>query len=773
MADDSPPEAQVMTAASAERQGDEEEDDAQQDDGGGGGDAAAAADAPRAGQRDEGGARGSGGGQQRARGLRRGLRRSKSRPPPERERPGEGAEGANGGGGLLSAFGNAFRNFLADDDDEDVDLVDPLPPAGPSQASENEKLRRLLARKTELHRQEMSDREDEILALNDTCAMLRERLAHQAAPPGPGDADAGADKDAQLRRSEEERQAALARAAALEAEVRDLEAARKAEGSAAAAEATHLWYRIHSAEEALAAGARERTAELEAQRAAHDTEMAALRREHADALAALESRDAGAADAHARELRELREAQGRARADADAAVAEARAERDRAGASSAAEVERVKAECVDGIRQMREEHEARLRSLREEHEAASRRQREEAAREREDALRECKLRLQREQRERRLLHNMIQDLKGSIRVFVRVRPPVRGGGAGPPDGGAGGGSIETDDDEGEDSGRLRVRPPEARAMLDRGTAFEFSRVFRQGAGQADVFAEVRPLVRSVIDGYNVTIMAYGQTGSGKTHTMEGSAEDRGVNTRAIHDLFAMADELRAEAEAGGGAGPGVTIRVSALEIYNESLRDLLASDDAPSLGSIRYADKTGIEVPGLSVREIHSAAEVLSVLDESKKNRATAATNMNLHSSRSHALLSVYVTVAQTGPSGRPQTRTSKLHLIDLAGSERVSKSGVTGDDARLREATMINKSLSAIADVMAALQRKTSHVPYRNSKLTHFLQDSLGGNSKMLMFVMLSPDMDNVAETLSSLSFASRVQTVELGEAKRQKAQH
>ena len=238
--------------------------------------------------------------------------------------------------------------------------------------------------------------------------------------------------------------------------------------------------------------------------------------------------------------------------------------------------------------------------------------------------------------------------------------------------------------------------------------------------------------------------------------MEGTESSRGMNFRALETLFA----LRAER-----TDTKYDIGVSMLEIYNEAIRDMLVSrprGEAPVKLTAREGAQ-GVYVQDLTVRPVASLDNVLAIMREGYSSRKTFATNMNEHSSRSHCLMSVHVagTNRVTGATVR-----GKLHLIDLAGSERIAKSGATGD--RLKEAQAINKSLSALGDVIAARMEKRGHVPFRNSTLTWVLSDALSGDSKTLMFVNLSPILSSAEESLCSLNFAARAATVEMGKATR-----
>ena len=237
--------------------------------------------------------------------------------------------------------------------------------------------------------------------------------------------------------------------------------------------------------------------------------------------------------------------------------------------------------------------------------------------------------------------------------------------------------------------------------------------------------------------------------------MTGPPEDRGCNMRALTELFAKSETRKADvADA---------ITVSVIEVYNEQIRDLLSSSVGAKKLEVRRGDK-GNYVPDLTEVAVHGDDEVLELMAISDKARSMTSTNMNEQSSRSHMLMSVSVESKHkaTGLATR-----GKLHLVDLAGSERIDKSGATGQ--ALKEAQNINKSLSALGDVIAARAAGNAHIPFRNSTLTHLLQDSLSQDSKTLMFCCVSPILYNVDETFCTLNFASRVGSVELGKATKQ----
>ncbi|GMH43873.1 hypothetical protein BSKO_11807 [Bryopsis sp. KO-2023] len=340
---------------------------------------------------------------------------------------------------------------------------------------------------------------------------------------------------------------------------------------------------------------------------------------------------------------------------------------------------------------------------------------------------------------RKKLHNALLELKGNIRVFCRIRPMLESETA------AGGCPAV----KAEDEDNLTIASPEGSKDLIK--TYEFDRVFGPEDGQEEVFEEVSSLVTSVLDGYNVCIVAYGQTGSGKTYTMDGPEANPGVNSRTLSQLFRIADNRNGQ--------NNYTIKASVLEIYNEQIVDLLSDNRDKKLDIKQDAD--GMYVPGLKIEEVRSMENVNALIATGKKNRSTFATNMNEHSSRSHLVFSVYVE-NQSSTQANGRRFKGKLHLIDLAGSERLSKSGAQGD--RLREAQNINKSLSALGDVIQALRQKSQHIPFRNSKLTRFLEDSLGRSSKCLLMANFSPSAANCAESRCSAEFASRAKKVELG---------
>ncbi|BAB11107.1 kinesin-like protein [Arabidopsis thaliana] len=331
--------------------------------------------------------------------------------------------------------------------------------------------------------------------------------------------------------------------------------------------------------------------------------------------------------------------------------------------------------------------------------------------------------------ENRRLYNEVQELKGNIRVYCRIRPFLQGQN-----------KKQTSIEYTGENGELVVANP-LKQGKDTYRLFKFNKVFGPESTQEEVFLDTRPMIRSILDGYNVCIFAYGQTGSGKTYTMSGpsitSEEDRGVNYRALNDLFHLTQSRQNSVM--------YEVGVQMVEIYNEQVRDLLSQD-----------------VPDASMHSVRSTEDVLELMNIGLMNRTVGATTLNEKSSRSHSVLSVHVRGVDVKTES---VLRGSLHLVDLAGSERVGRSEVTGE--RLKEAQHINKSLSALGDVIFALAHKNPHVPYRNSKLTQVLQNSLGGQAKTLMFVQINPDEDSYAETVSTLKFAERVSGVELGAAR------
>lgn len=346
---------------------------------------------------------------------------------------------------------------------------------------------------------------------------------------------------------------------------------------------------------------------------------------------------------------------------------------------------------------------------------------------------------------RKQYYNQIQELKGNIRVYCRVRPML---------------PFET---QAGHKDVMSYPTPDEVSFLDgagRPKTFEFDEVYQPATSQETVFGDTSPLIDSVVDGYNVCIFAYGQTGSGKTFTMGGSDDEnnQGINSRALQRLFQIIKE-RSETEKS-------TVCLSVLEIYCEQIRDLLAKSGSKETYEVKQGGPFGSYVTNMTEVPVESAKNITSIMTKAQANRSQGKTNMNEHSSRSHMILYIIVrtTNIQTGLQSY-----GKLSLIDLAGSERLDKSGAVGQQQK--EAVSINKSLSSLGDVISGLSQNSKHIPFRNSVLTFLLQDSMAGQAKVLMFVCVSPASYNVSESTSSLLFASRARGVAFGKIKKNEA--
>ncbi|KAK4159122.1 putative kinesin-like protein [Cladorrhinum sp. PSN259] len=361
---------------------------------------------------------------------------------------------------------------------------------------------------------------------------------------------------------------------------------------------------------------------------------------------------------------------------------------------------------------------------------------------------EAKEKLIKEETERRVLFNKYQELKGNIRVMCRVRPVLSAS--------EGDSALIGFPDE-KTSAQIDVTGPEERTSLGaisrRVLPFEFDRVFSPAVHNEEVFGEISQLVQSALDGYNVCIFCYGQTGSGKTYTM--SSPD-GMIPRAVHMIYQTITKLKEKSWT-------YTMEGSFIEVYNEELHDLLTPGKETRKLEIRHDDvRKQTTVLNCKTVALDSPDKVEIMLAEAQRNRTVAATKANERSSRSH---SVFVLKLIGENSATHERCEGTLNLVDLAGSERLKHSQVEGE--RMRETQNINKSLACLGDVIEALGKGSSHIPYRNSKLTHLLQYSLGGNSKTLMFVMVSPLEAHLKETITSLRFATKVHNTHIGTAK------
>lgn len=346
----------------------------------------------------------------------------------------------------------------------------------------------------------------------------------------------------------------------------------------------------------------------------------------------------------------------------------------------------------------------------------------------------------------------------SVRVVVRFRPPM---------------SLEDSSESrsrrtgsGEELAFVADTVNNVVESTDLQHRFHFDRVFSQ-VTQSALYEDVgRPIVADVLQGYHGTILAYGQTGSGKTYSMFGPSGQhppdlQGLVPRAAQQVFAhMAAGFGTTENLGEGAGPELgsnapvyTVECNFLEVYCEQMRDLLKPGN--NRLQVKELPQGGLCVDGLTHKVVNDTNEVLQVIRTGLKQRAAAYTRLNQHSSRSHAIFTLHVW--QRAPDGTE--RHGKLTLVDLAGSEKVHKSGSAGE--MLEEAKKINSSLSALGNVIDALADQRPHVPYRDSRLTRILEDSLGGNCRTTLIVGCSPNMQHAPETLSSLRFAGRAKKV------------
>lgn len=352
---------------------------------------------------------------------------------------------------------------------------------------------------------------------------------------------------------------------------------------------------------------------------------------------------------------------------------------------------------------------------------------------------ECKEQLFRSNMERKELHNTVMDLRGNIRVFCRVRPPL--------------------DSEQEkqlcgwnylDEATVEI------VNYDKNKAnsytFSFDQVFHPASDQECIFEMVSPLIQSALDGYNICIFAYGQTGSGKTYTMDGISSNPGVIPQTVDLLFDSIKNYR-------HLGWEYEIKATFLEIYNEVLYDLLSNEQKDMEIRMAKNNKNDIYVSNITQETVESAARLRQLMGIAKMNRATAATVGNERSSRSHAVTKIELIGTH---AERQEISIGSINLVDLAGSESPKTS------TRMNETKNINRSLSELTNVILALLQKQDHIPYRNSKLTHLLMPSLGGNSKTLMFINVAPFQDCFVESLKSLRFAASVNQCKMAKAKR-----
>ncbi|RDD41994.1 Kinesin-like protein KIF25 [Trichoplax sp. H2] len=437
---------------------------------------------------------------------------------------------------------------------------------------------------------------------------------------------------------------------------------------------------------------------------------------------------------------------------------------------------------------------------------------------------------EKEKEKRKMLHNTLVELRGNIRVHCRIRPvlPIDDEYTDDPSKVKSGPKEQVIDWIDEET--IMVKNP--RFNADK--TYEYERVFAQSDPQEAVFNDVAPLLTSLLDGYNVCIMAYGQTGSGKTHTMLGGHASfdnndwidielphaqEGVIPRAARELFRLIGEENQKHPHNFHS-----LEISVAEVYNNSVRDLLNigrkdSSDTRYLEIVTSADGSH-DVPSLITKPVSNVSDVMAAVMYGMRHRHEDATLVHSHSSRSHLIVTVTITTTINDSQSLQQIKTrkksaesrtsqiplspgihlqttsrrsqsvhysplrlastpsfgslktvvkTKLQLVDLAGSECVGMSGVTG--SALRETRHINRSLSALADVLGALAENRTHVPYRNSKLTQMLQDSIGGDAKLLVFLCVSPMKRHLTESMQCLGFGSRARQIQRGAVKQRKS--
>uniref|UniRef100_A0A2K5XZC2 Kinesin family member 27 n=1 Tax=Mandrillus leucophaeus TaxID=9568 RepID=A0A2K5XZC2_MANLE len=314
---------------------------------------------------------------------------------------------------------------------------------------------------------------------------------------------------------------------------------------------------------------------------------------------------------------------------------------------------------------------------------------------------------------------------------------------------------------------VRVIPNSQQVIIGRDRVFTFDFVFGKNSTQDEVYNTcIKPLVLSLIEGYNATVFAYGQTGSGKTYTIGGGhiasvvEGQKGIIPRAIQEIFQSISEH---------PSTDFNVKVSYIEVYKEDLRDLLELETSMKDLHIREDEKGNTVIVGAKECHVESADEVMSLLETGNAARHTGTTQMNEHSSRSHAIFTISicqvhknVEAAEDGSWYSPRHIVSKFHFVDLAGSERVTKTGNTGE--RFKESIQINSGLLALGNVISALgdpRRKSSHIPYRDAKITRLLKDSLGGSAKTVMITCVSPSSSNFDESLNSLKYANRARNI------------
>ncbi|XP_071589992.1 kinesin-like protein KIF21A isoform X12 [Heliangelus exortis] len=338
-----------------------------------------------------------------------------------------------------------------------------------------------------------------------------------------------------------------------------------------------------------------------------------------------------------------------------------------------------------------------------------------------------------------------------------------------------------------------VTPGEPQVFLGKDKAFTFDYVFNIDSQQEEIYIQcIEKLIEGCFEGYNATVFAYGQTGAGKTYTMGTgfdvniTEEEQGIISRAVKHLFRCIEEKKQAAIKQGLPPPDFKVNAQFLELYNEEILDLFDTTrdiDAKNKKSnikIHEDSAGGIYTVGVTTRSVNGESEMMQCLKLGALSRTTASTQMNVQSSRSHAIFTIHLCqtrvcpafntdnatdnriISESSEMNELETLTAKFHFVDLAGSERLKRTGATGE--RAKEGISINCGLLALGNVISALgdkSKKATHVPYRDSKLTRLLQDSLGGNSQTLMIACVSPSDRDFMETLNTLKYANRARNI------------
>ncbi|XP_034373046.1 kinesin-like protein KIF21A isoform X11 [Arvicanthis niloticus] len=338
-----------------------------------------------------------------------------------------------------------------------------------------------------------------------------------------------------------------------------------------------------------------------------------------------------------------------------------------------------------------------------------------------------------------------------------------------------------------------VTPGEPQVFLGKDKAFTFDYVFDIDSQQEQIYTQcIEKLIEGCFEGYNATVFAYGQTGAGKTYTMGTGfdvnimEEEQGIISRAVRHLFKSIEEKKTSAIKNGVPPPEFKVNAQFLELYNEEVLDLFDTtrdiDAKNKKSNIRiHEDSTGgIYTVGVTTRTVNTEPEMMQCLKLGALSRTTASTQMNVQSSRSHAIFTIHVCqtrvcpqtdaenvtdnklISESSQMNEFETLTAKFHFVDLAGSERLKRTGATGE--RAKEGISINCGLLALGNVISALgdkSKRATHVPYRDSKLTRLLQDSLGGNSQTIMIACVSPSDRDFMETLNTLKYANRARNI------------